>query len=114
METDQPNKIDATFRNGSLTAVSVIVGFSLGFLSRWAGVPGQWHRFDFIAVAIIVVGIGCQINALRELLQISSLMLINYNRSIRVFMVGVAFVAAGIALALVGEMTGLGQHVLGA
>ena len=38
--------IDATFRNGSLTAISVVVGFSLTFLNRWAALPGTWHKSD--------------------------------------------------------------------
>ena len=42
--TDQPKvpeRIEPEFRNGSLTAISVIVGFSLSFLSRWAGTRGS-------------------------------------------------------------------------
>src|SRR5687767_13565136 len=38
--SDQPKapegaRIHAEFRNGSLTAISVLVGFSLSFLARW-------------------------------------------------------------------------------
>ena len=39
-----PATIEATFRNGSLTAMSVLVGFSLSFLNRWASLPGAWRR----------------------------------------------------------------------
>jgi hypothetical protein len=34
-----PQRIDAAFRNGSVTAVGIILGFSLGFLSQWASNP---------------------------------------------------------------------------
>ena len=47
-----PEHISPEFRNGSLTAISVIVGFSLSFLSRWAGTPGKWHGADLFAVAM--------------------------------------------------------------
>ena len=53
------NTIDATFRNGSLTAISVVVGFSLSFLNRWAAVPGPWQPSDLGAITAIVLGIPC-------------------------------------------------------
>ena len=43
MKSDTAPKIEATFRNGSLTAISVVLGFSLSFLNRWAGLPGAWN-----------------------------------------------------------------------
>ena len=35
--------IDSTFRNGSLTAIGVVVGFSLGFSNNWASSGGEWN-----------------------------------------------------------------------
>jgi hypothetical protein len=66
----EPASIHPLFRNGSLTAISVLVGFSLSFLSHWAGTPGQWHVADLIAVTLIVIGIGLQIWALSSMLLI--------------------------------------------
>ena len=74
-KNDSAPRISGEFRNGSLTAISVIVGFSLSFLSRWAGTPGKWHIADLFAVALIVAG--------------------------------------GVAVALVAEITGLEQGILG-
>ena len=34
-QPDPEEKIDATFRNGSLTAAGIILGFSLNFIGRW-------------------------------------------------------------------------------
>src|SRR5215211_1135243 len=82
-ETSERTRIDATFRNGSLTAIGVVVGFSLGFLSRWAGIPGEWSRTDLIAVGLITVGIGLQIKALADMLSPASLVLTRYRRAIR-------------------------------
>ena len=106
-------RIQAELRNGSLTAVSVIVGFSLAFLSRWAGTPGRWHTADLFAVALIVTGSGLQIWALGAMLFISSMIVANYERAIRIFLVGLGLVAVGVAVALLGEITGLGQNILG-
>ena len=62
-----PVAIEATFRSGSLTAISVLAGFSLSFLNRWAALPGEWHQIDLVAVAFISTGIVLQIVALAEL-----------------------------------------------
>jgi hypothetical protein len=114
--TDQPNipeRIAPEFRNGSLTAISVIVGFSLSFLSRWAGTPGKWYTADLFAVGVIVAGCALQIWSLGAMLFVSSMVAANYTRAIRVFLVGLALVAVGVALALIGEITGGGQGILG-
>ena len=112
-EDNKPSGIEPTFRNGSLTAVSVITGFSLSFLSRWAGLPGRWHLADLAAVLVISTGIVFQIVAMTRMLWTASLQLANYNRSVMIFLVGVVLVAIGVTLAIVGDVTGYGQHVLG-
>ena len=82
----KPETIEATFRNGSLTAISVVVGFSLTFLIRWAGLPGVWERSDLFAVAAITLGCLSQILALGDMLRVGSLLLANYNRDVAIFL----------------------------
>jgi hypothetical protein len=110
----EPATIEATFRNGSLTAISVVVGFSLTFLNRWAALPGPWHASDLVAVGAIVLGIACQIITVAELLSLASLNLQNYKRSVRLFLVGLGLVAVGVVCAIGGDIAGQGQRVLGA
>src|SRR5215208_3582633 len=95
--------IDATFRNGSLTAIGVVVGFSLGFLSRWAGLPGDWSRSDLFAVALITVGIGLQIKALADMLSTKSLLLSRYDRTVRILIMGLLLVAFGVVAAIFAD-----------
>ena len=104
--------IDSTFRNGSLTAVGVVVGFSLGFLSRWAGLPGSWERSDIFAVVAITLGIVLQIRALASLLSIQSLVLVRYNRAVRVFVAGLILVVLGVAAAIFADLIGYGGIAL--
>ena len=100
-------------RPNSATAHSprsaVIVGFSLSFLSRWAGTPGKWHTGDLFAVTLIVAGSAAQIWALGAMLFVSSMVMANYERAVRIFLVGLGLVAVGVALALLGEIWGAGQ-----
>jgi hypothetical protein len=108
--TDEPSSqrttIDATFRNGSLTAIGVVAGFSLSFLSRWAATPGEWSIADLFAVAAITLGIAFQIKALANLLSVTSLILTRYNRAVRIFMVGLILVAVGVVLAIFADIVG--------
>jgi hypothetical protein len=108
----QTETINSTFRNGSLTAIGIIVGFSLGFLTRWAGVPGNWTAEDLVAVVLIVIGIVFQIVALGQFLSIHSLVLANYNRAVRVFLIGLVLVAVGVAFVILADILGYGGTVL--
>ena len=105
--------IDPEFRSGSLTAISLVVGFSLSFLSLWAGLGGRWQAFDLVAVLAILLGIAVQIKALADLLSVGSLVLANYNRSRKLFLIGLALVALGVAFAIFGDITGYDLHILG-
>jgi hypothetical protein len=107
-----PATIDATFRNGSLTAMGVVVGFSLGFMSRWASTPGEWSHADLVAVAAITLGMAFQIKALADLLARTSLSAARYDRSVRFFLVGLVLVAAGVMTAVFAEVFGFGGSVL--
>jgi hypothetical protein len=104
--------IDSTFRNGSLTAIGVVVGFSLGFLSRWASTPGEWADADLVAVAAITVGIAFQIKSLADMLSRKSLAAVRYDRAVRIFLVGLILVAVGVVLAIFADVAGYGGTVL--
>jgi hypothetical protein len=108
----QPKRIDSTFRNGSLTAIGVVVGFSLGFLSSWATSDGEWYAVDLVAVSFILVGIALKIRALAGMLAVSSLLLVNYERLVRYFLIGLLLTAFGVTFAVFGDVIGIDQHVL--
>jgi uncharacterized membrane protein YiaA len=94
-------RIDATFRNGSVTVVGILVAFSLGFLTRWAANPLPWRYADALAVVPMVSGIAAQVMALARLLDPDSLQLAVYRRCRTVFLCGLGLVALGVAVALV-------------
>jgi hypothetical protein len=108
----RPAVIDSTFRNGSLAVMSVVGGFSLGFLSRWAGLPGPWTPTDLFAVAAITLGIVLQVKALADMLSVKSLLLEHYNRTVRIFFAGLVLVFVGVAAAIFTDLIGLGGSVL--
>jgi hypothetical protein len=108
-DPDKPAEIDATFRNGSVTAIGVVLSFSLGFLNNWTSQPTVWKGSDLAAIATIALGLGCQFRALAGMLSIASLQLLVYNRLIRVFLIGLALVVGGVAIALTGDAIVFGE-----
>ena len=51
--------------------------------------------------------------ALGGMLFISSLVAANYNRAVRIFLIGLGIVAVGVAAAILGEVLGYGHNILG-
>ena len=102
-DAEKSSEIDSTFRNGSVTAIGVVLSFSLGFLNNWASQPAVWRAPDLAAIATIAAGLGCQFRALAGMLSITSLQLPVYKRLIRIFLVGLALVVGGVAIALTGD-----------
>jgi uncharacterized membrane protein YczE len=109
---EEQELIEATFRNGSITAIGVVVGFSLGFLSRWSALPGEWAHSDLVSVALITLGVALQIKSLADLLMVSCLQVKRYNRSIWTFLIGLTLVGLGVILAIFADIFGFRGIVL--
>jgi len=109
---EEPARIEGIFRSGSITAISVVVGFSLGFLVRWSGLPGRWAGSDLFAVVGITLGVAFQIKALVDLLAVKSVIVTHYERAVRIFVVGLILVAIGVVAAIFAQLLGHGGVVL--
>jgi hypothetical protein len=112
MAEQDGERVNANFRNGTLTTCGVLVGFSLGFLSQWSLMSGSWHAIDVAAAGVIAVGIALQMNALRLLFHVDSLLRANYERSVRHFLAGLYLAGLGVALALFVSLLGLGPQLI--
>ncbi|TBC21456.1 hypothetical protein [Rhizobium ruizarguesonis] len=108
-EPDPDEKIDATFRNGSLTAAGIILGFSLNFISAWVSNPNDWTSIDILPMLFLTVGIAVQVKVFADLLARDSLFAAKYDRSRRLFLIGLGIVAAGMGIALINDILGLGR-----
>jgi hypothetical protein len=95
------SRIDPAFRGGSLTAVSIILGFSLGFTAQWATDDSPWSVSDYVAAAGLAIGILLQIKAMADLLELNSLELPVYRRAKNCFLAGLLVTAFGIAMVIV-------------
>lgn len=108
-EADPDEKIDATFRNGSLTATGIILGFSLNFISLWVSNPNDWSRIDLLPMSFLTVGIAIQVKVFADLLARDSLVAVKYDRARRLFLIGLSIVATGMGIALMNDILGLGS-----
>jgi hypothetical protein len=99
-DVPEADRIEAVFRNGSVTVVGVIVGFSLTFLTAWASNPLPWSLYDLYGIVPLVAGTGLQIISLAALLRTDSLEVERYRRAIRLFLIGLVIVGVGVAIAI--------------
>jgi hypothetical protein len=111
-KTGDGERIDSTFRNGSLTAVGIILGFSLSFINSWTSNPNDWSRIDILPMALLVLGTALQVKVLADLLARDSLLAVKYDRTRRMFLLGLAVVAVGIAIALTNDILGISSQKL--
>jgi len=112
MREKQPGshkRVGEEFRSGSITAVGVVTGFSLTFLTAWSASPIPWKPPDLIALAPLIVGLGLQVWALALLLDPDSLILSHYRRATRRFLAGVILTVLGVAAALAIDIAPLAQ-----
>ncbi len=99
-DTDGEERIEILFRNGTITVVSIVVAFSLGFLTQWASNPIPWQETHVVAVLPIVAGIALQMKALADLLRHESLRRSVHDRAVRFFMAGLILAFAGVGAAI--------------
>ncbi len=102
METDSRGveRIESSFRHGSITAVGVFTAFSLGFLTAWGANPIPWGLKDLAPLSAIAVGVVFEMVALARLLDPRILEVPRYRAAIRIFLIGMVLVAIGVAAAL--------------
>lgn len=108
MSDDRPEEIDSVFRNGTLTGVGVLTGFSLTFLVAWAGNPLPWKWMDLIAVGPLGLGVLFQIKAIADLLSVESLKRARYDRIRVEFLIGLVLVVIGIGASLLLDALKIG------
>lgn len=86
-----------TQRNGSITGIGIVLGFSLSFIAQWAFAPGEWRYVSLVVLAIAGTGIVFQLRALFKVLDLPILS-VDVHRVVSLrFVRGVALVLAGYA-----------------
>jgi hypothetical protein len=110
----EPERIEAAFRHGTITAVGVLTAFSLGFLTAWGANPIPWGLKDLFAFVPIVGGVAFELVALAKLLDHRVLEMPRYKQAVRIFLIGIVLVATGVVIALAVDFISIGSLETGA
>jgi len=99
-ELQQPAVVPNGYRQAIVTAITVILGFSLYFLRFWSlEAPGDWTVPSLIAAVAMGVSITVQIVALARSLSLSDDNPKAYSITVRVFIWGVILALASVVFA---------------
>lgn len=101
--------IDATFRNGSVTAIGIVTGFSLTFFVAWVNNPLPWEPVDAVAIVPLIIGVGLLVWSLASMLSPRSLELDFYLAARNRFLIGLVILAVGMACAIIIDLLRLGN-----
>ena len=86
--------VTETQRNGSITGMGIVLGFSLTFTGQWSLTPGSWRVLPALAMGVACLGIALQLFALFRVLSLPLASLERHREALKNFAVGVGFVLA--------------------
>ena len=100
-EADKPARYTPDgYRSGIITAISVLVGFSLAFLRFWGfEAPGEWSWRFSASTTLMVVSVLMQLVALFRSLQVEDHEIPHYRATVRWFVWGVVVMVVGLVFA---------------
>jgi hypothetical protein len=94
------------YREGVLTAITVFIAFSLGFLKYYSlEAPGRWTWLGVVTVTPMAIGLLLQLIALFRALDVRDDAVERYRRTIRYFLWGVVAIIVGVVLSIVIDAT---------
>ncbi len=88
------------YRSGIITAISVLVGFSLAFLRYWGfEAPESWSWHFVISTVLMLASMLMQLVALFRSLQVEDHEIPHYRVTVRWFVWGVVVMVVGLVFA---------------
>lgn len=98
----QRRSLPQGYRQGIITAITVLLGFTLGFFRFWGfEAPGHWTLRSFIPATTLVVAVVLQITALFRALNVADDDEYEYRKTVKWFIASAVVLLAGMILALV-------------
>ena len=95
------------YRAGIITAITVLLGFSLAFLRFWGfEAPGKWTVRSVISTGIVVIAVALQIFALFRSLRVEDDEVGEYRKTVAWFIASAVVLLVGLLLAVV-EFSGV-------
>jgi len=99
-------RISDTERNGSITALGVLLGFSIAILGEWSNRPGKWELVGAIPLLFYGSSVALQVLALYRALQVPREMQAQHRRTINLAVIGLVVMFAGFLSTIVIDVLG--------
>ena len=102
--TSPPPKapLPSGYRQGFITAITVLLGFTLAFLRFWGfEAAGQWSYRSFVAAVGLTLALLLQIVALVRSLRPEDEDVTEYRRSVRIFVASVIVLVTSLIVAAI-------------
>jgi len=101
VEPQQPT-VPLGYRQGLITAITVLLGFSLTFLRYWSlEAPGEWTALSIVATVALCTAVLLQIVALARSLRLEDDRVREYRRTVLCFTSSTAVLMLGLLLAAI-------------
>jgi len=98
----QPPPPPEGYRQGIITAITVLLGFSLAFFRFWGfEASGEWTARSMVAAGALVVAILLQIIALIRSLRLEDNTQSEYRKTVRWFITSAVVLLVGMLIAVV-------------
>ena len=106
-ETERQHRsVPQGYRQGLITAITVLLGFSLTFLRYWSlEAPGEWTLQSIVATVALAVAVLLQIYALARSLRLEDDLPREYRRTVFCFTSSTVVLLLGLLLAAI-ELAG--------
>jgi hypothetical protein len=106
--TDEtPVPLPAGYRQGIITAITVLLGFSLTFFRYWGlEASGKWTARSVISSALVLTAVVLQLIALFRSLRLEDDSAIEYRKTVTWFIVSAIALVLGLVFAVV-EISGV-------
>jgi hypothetical protein len=90
------------YRQGLITAITVLLGFSLAFFKFWTfEAPGDWTARSVAATSTIALAVGLQIVALFRSLRLEDDSETEYRKTVRWFVASAVVLLLGLLVTVV-------------
>ncbi|MDM0032681.1 hypothetical protein QTI33_11145 [Variovorax sp. J22P271] len=94
--------LPAGYREGIITAITVIIGFSLSFVRYWAfEAPGDWTARSVVALVALLIPIAAEIYTLYRALRVEDDDEATYRTTVRWFIGSVCAMLVSVSLAAI-------------
>ncbi|AQV99024.1 hypothetical protein BJN34_34665 [Cupriavidus necator] len=102
-----PQVVPNGYRQGIITAITVLLGFSLAFWRFWGfESPGHWNLRALFAAVSLLAAVSLQIVALFRALRIEDDAVDEYRRTVRWFIASAIALLIGLAVAMIDAALG--------